>query len=74
MVLLRTQPAYAADLLPFVQEDSWNTATLGKGPRWEVVVSPGVIQVQTRDYARAERASERRRTHDRANADMAAHS
>ncbi|MGH3565744.1 MAG: hypothetical protein ACRDRH_06865 [Pseudonocardia sp.] len=28
---------------------------LTEGPRWEVVVSPGVFRVRTRDYARAER-------------------
>src|SRR5437868_4586684 len=41
----------AADLLPSIQESSSNTATLSEGPRWEVVVSPGVIRVRTRDYA-----------------------
>lgn len=62
----------AADLLPSIQAASWTSATLSEGPRWEVVVSPGVIRVRTRDYARAERASERRRAHNRAQADMAA--
>jgi hypothetical protein len=62
----------AADLLPSKPETGGRTSTLSEGPRWEIVVSPGVIRVRTRDYARAERASERRRAHDRANADMAA--
>jgi hypothetical protein len=50
----------AADLLPSIQDASGRSATLSEGPRWEVVVSPGVIRVRTRDYTRAERASERR--------------
>ena len=61
-----------ADLLPSIQDASRPCATLSEGPRWEVVVSPGVIRVRTRDYNRAERAGERRRAHDRAEADMAA--
>jgi hypothetical protein len=62
----------AADLLPSIQDASGRSVTLSESPRWEVVVSPGVIRVRTRDYARAERAIERRRAHDRAEANMAA--
>jgi hypothetical protein len=62
----------AADLLPSVQQPSGRTATLSEGPRWEVVISPGVIRVRTRDYARAERTSERRGAHHQAAVDMAA--
>lgn len=62
----------AADLLPLVRGVGGRTSTLSEGPRWEIVVSPGVIRVRTRNYARAERATERRRAHDRADADMAA--
>lgn len=62
----------AADLLPSIREAGGRNETLGEGPRWEVVVSPGVIRVQTRDYARAERGSERREAHRRAGVDMAA--
>src|SRR5437588_1841330 len=62
----------AADLLPSVQEASERTATLSEGPRWKVVVSPGVIRVRTRDYSRVERAGERRGAHHRAEVDMAA--
>jgi hypothetical protein len=46
----------AADLLPSIRESGGRDATLGEGPRWEVVVSPGVIRVRTRDYGRAERS------------------
>jgi hypothetical protein len=49
----------AADLLPSIHDPSGRDAELAEGPRWEVVVSPGVIRVRTRDYARAERAHER---------------
>ena len=62
----------AADLLPSVREAGGRDATLSEGPRWEVVVSPGVIRVRTRDYARVERSSERREAHRRAGVDMAA--
>jgi hypothetical protein len=62
----------AADLLPSIREAGSRSATLSEGPRWEIVVSPGVIRVRTRDYNRSERAGEVRRAHDRANADMAA--
>lgn len=61
----------AADLLPSVREVGGRGELLGEGPRWEVVVSPGVIRVQTRDYARAERGAERREAHRRAGVDMA---
>src|SRR5690349_9900612 len=44
----------AADLLPSKPETGGRTSTLSEGPRWEIVVSPGVIRVRTRDYARAE--------------------
>jgi hypothetical protein len=62
----------AADLLPSIREAGGRDATLGEGPRWEVVVSPGVIRVRTRDYAKAERSSERREARRRAGVDMAA--
>jgi hypothetical protein len=62
----------AADLLPSIREAGGRNGTLGEGPRWEVVVSPGVIRVQTRDYAKSERGSERREAHRRAGVDMAA--
>jgi hypothetical protein len=48
----------AADLLPSISEQAGRAAVLDEGPRWEIVVSPGVIRVRTRDYARAERAHE----------------
>lgn len=62
----------AADLLPSIREAGGHGETVREGPRWEVVVSPGVLRVQTRDYARAERSGERRRAHRRAGVDMAA--
>lgn len=61
----------AADLLPSVREASGRDVKLGEGPRWEVVVSPGVIRVRTRDYARAERTHERQLHRHQAAVDMA---
>jgi hypothetical protein len=49
----------AADLLPSNREQSGRDAELAEGPRREIVVSPGVVRVRTRDYARAERTHER---------------
>lgn len=37
----------AADLLPAIRETGGRDATLSEEPRWEVVLSPGVIQVRT---------------------------
>ncbi|MGH3985620.1 MAG: hypothetical protein ACRDST_23800 [Pseudonocardiaceae bacterium] len=62
----------AADLLPSIREGGGRNTTLREGPRWEVVVSPGVIRVRTRDYAKAERTHERHGRHHRADVDMAA--
>jgi hypothetical protein len=61
----------AADLLPSISEQAGRDAVLGEGPRWEIVVSPGVIRVRTRDYARAERAHERAIRRHQADVDMA---
>jgi hypothetical protein len=47
----------AADLLPAIAE---LPGAIGEGPRWQIVISPGVLRVRTRDYTRAERAHERR--------------
>lgn len=62
----------AADLLPSVRESGGRGVVLGEGPRWEVVVSPGVLRVRTRDYARVERSGERREARRRAGVDIAA--
>ncbi len=62
----------AADLLPSIEQPSGRDAVLGEGPRWEIVVSPGVIRVRTRDYARAERTYERQLRHHQADVDIAA--
>jgi RNA polymerase subunit RPABC4/transcription elongation factor Spt4 len=52
--------AHAADLIPHVAGGPVGEGeTLSEGPRWEIVVSPGVLRVRTRDYVRAERAHER---------------
>ena len=48
---------HAADLIPHIAEG--DAGYLKEGPRWEIVVSPGVFRVRTRDYARAERTHER---------------
>jgi len=61
----------AADLLPAVQPASGRHAEIVEGPRWEIVVSPGVLRVRTRDYAKAERTYERQQRHRRIDADMA---
>lgn len=63
--------AAAADLLPSITEPSGRDSVLGEGPRWEIVVSPGVIRVRTRDYARAERTYERQLAHHQADVDIA---
>jgi len=62
--------AAAADLLPSIKDGAG--AELAEGPRWEIVVSPGVIRVRTRDYAKAERTYERQLRHHQAAVDMAA--
>ncbi len=49
----------AADLLPSVQGSTGRATEIYEGPRWEIVVSPGVLRVRTRDYAKAERTHER---------------
>jgi len=61
----------AADLLPAVQRTTGRTSEIGEGPRWEIVVSPGVLRVRTRDYAKAERTYERQQRRRRIDADMA---
>jgi hypothetical protein len=61
----------AADLLPSIRDASGRNAELVEGPRWEIVVSPGVIRVRTRDYARAERRHERELRRHQAAVDMA---
>jgi len=61
----------AADLLPAVEPASGRHAEIGEGPRWEIVVSPGVLRVRTRDHARAERTYERQQRRRRIDADMA---
>jgi RNA polymerase subunit RPABC4/transcription elongation factor Spt4 len=43
---------------------------LAEGPRWEIVISPGVVRVRTRDYARAERRHEREVERHRKQIDM----
>lgn len=48
---------HAADLVPHIS-GSGGTG-IAEGPRWEIVVSPGVFRVRTRDYARGERRHER---------------
>lgn len=49
----------AADLIPHIRDDGGRDSLMREGPRWQIVVSPGVIRVQTRDLARAERTRER---------------
>jgi len=61
----------AADLLPAVQPTSGQRGEIAEGPRWEIVVSPGVLRVRTRDHAKAERTYERQQRHRRIDADMA---
>jgi hypothetical protein len=39
----------AADLLPTIREQTGRDAEMAEGPRWEIVVSPGVVRVRTRD-------------------------
>lgn len=49
----------AASLLPGVRERAGPNAVEGEGPRWEIVVAPGAIQVRTRDWAKVSRYQER---------------
>jgi len=64
---------HAADLIPHITAGAVGPASeLSEGPRWEVVVSPGVIRVRTRDYARAERAHERQVERHRKRIDLEA--
>lgn len=56
----------AADLLPAIRETGGRDATLSEKPRWEVVLSAGVIRVRTRDYAKIDRNCQRQELHRRA--------
>ena len=58
----------AAALIPGVSEVAG--VTLAEGPRWELVVAPGALQVRTRDWARRERAIEREERQHRIDADQ----
>lgn len=50
----------AAHLLPSLHDSAGRARKIGEGPQWEIVLSPGVPRVRTRDYAKAERTHERR--------------
>jgi hypothetical protein len=64
---------HAADLIPHITAGAvGESGVLIEGPRWEIVVSPGVFRVRTRDYARAERTHERAVERHRKNVDVAA--
>lgn len=60
---------HAADLIPHIAVEA---GALAEGRRWEIVVSPGVFRVRTRDYARAERTHERAVERRRKDSDIAA--
>jgi hypothetical protein len=49
----------AASLLPGVREQAGPASAETEGPRWEIVIAPGAIQVRTRDWARSSRYQER---------------
>jgi hypothetical protein len=49
----------AAALLPGIQQHAGPAAVEPEGPRWEIVIAPGAIQVRTRDWARSSRYQER---------------
>jgi hypothetical protein len=64
----------AAALLPVgdterAENGPW---TLSEGPRWEIEVSPGTVQVRTRDWAKVDRAAERAYERRRKGADAIA--
>ncbi len=64
---------HAADLIPHITAGAaGELGLLTEGPRWEIVVSPGVFRVRTRDYARAERTHERAVERHRKHIDVAA--
>ena len=51
---------HAADLIPHIKAGAvGESSEISEGPRWEIVVSPGMFRVRTRDYAKAERTHER---------------
>jgi hypothetical protein len=45
---------------------------LNEGPRSYIRIGPGVVEVRSKDFARAERTAERQARHDRLSADMLA--
>lgn len=51
--------ALAAAVLPRVTEPAGPADVQTEGPRWEIVIAPGAIQVRTVDWARASRHRER---------------
>jgi hypothetical protein len=51
--------AVAASMFPAIREAAGPTAIETEGPRWEIVIAPGAIQVRTRDWARGSRYQER---------------
>ena len=61
---------HAADLIPHIRAEEPDM--LPEGPQWEIVVSPGVFRVRTRDYARMERTHERAVERQRKDIDVAA--
>ncbi len=64
---------HAADLIPHVTAGAVGPdSVLTEGPRWEIVVSPGVFRVRTRDYARGERTHERAVDRRRKDSEIAA--
>jgi hypothetical protein len=64
---------HAADLIPHITAGAVGPdSVLTEGPRWEIVVSPGVFRIRTRDYARAERTHERAVERRRKDSEIAA--
>jgi hypothetical protein len=49
----------AASLIPSVREPAGPLTEQKEGPRWELIIAPGAIQIRTKDHARGSRAAER---------------
>lgn len=60
----------AASLVPAVREAAGPTSVMAEGPRWEVVIAPGAVQVRTKDWARHDRTEQRNGERDRKTADQ----
>jgi hypothetical protein len=64
--------ALAAQLLPEAHEATGPTVPQVEGPRWEIIIAPGAIQVRTTDWAKKSRYQEREAQRQRQRVDLLA--